>query len=252
MPFAITIKISKGGGIEGKPIISPSQLADFSWDKIIIISFTALYPIKQQLLELGIPAEKIDTSMVEYNIRARETFATDFSYLCKERGIKGSVAEVGVFQGEFAKTINGCFPDSRCYLFDTFEGFDERDVKYEKKNGYSQAETGNLGNTSVDLVLAKMPNPDRIIIKKGYFPETAAGIEDEFVFVNLDLDLYKPTLEGLRFFYPRMVRGGIIVVHDYLSTGYEGVNVAIQEFEQEQKVFPFPISDRWSIAIQKR
>lgn len=247
----------QGSEIEGKPVISPSDLNNFSWDKIIIVSFSAMKVIKNQLLRIGIAEEKIDTSILEYNIKARETFVSDFSFLVKERccaggGYSGSVAEVGVFQGEFAKIINGCFPDRTCYLFDTFEGFDERDIKYEKENSYSHAETGNLGNTSTDLVLGKMPHPDKCIIRKGFFPETATGIDDNFVFVNLDLDLYKPTLEGLRFFYPRMVSGGIIIVHDYLSTGYEGVKAAVKEFEAEQNVYPFPIADRWSIAIQKQ
>lgn len=241
-----------GGVIDGKPVISPHRINEYNWDKIVIVSFSGMVPIKNQLLELGISEDRIDTSVVEYNIKARETFLHDFALLTRERGIYGSVAEIGVFQGEFAKIINECFADRRCYLFDTFEGFDERDIKYEKENSYSLADVGNLNNTCVDLVMKKMPNPDMVIIKKGFFPETAIGIDDKFVFVNLDLDLYKPTIEGLRFFYPRMVSGGIILVHDYLSVGYEGVNVAVKEFEQEHEIYPFPIADRWSIAIQKR
>ena len=46
------------------------------------------------------------------------------------------------------------------------------------------------------------------LFKKGYFPESAHGIDEKFAFVSLDLDLYKPTLEGLRFFYPKMIKGG--------------------------------------------
>lgn len=56
--------------------------------------------------------------------------------------------------------------------------------------------------------LSKMPNRENIIVKIGRFPETAKGIEDTFAFVNLDMDLYEPTIGGLRFFYPRMAEGG--------------------------------------------
>lgn len=42
----------------------------------------------------------------------------------KKRKLQGAVAEVGVFQGEFAQYINVAFPDSKLYLFDTFDGFD--------------------------------------------------------------------------------------------------------------------------------
>lgn len=37
------------------------------------------------------------------------------------------------FRGEFAKYIHRAFPHSKLYLFDTFEGFDQRGVKYEKE-----------------------------------------------------------------------------------------------------------------------
>lgn len=139
-------------------------------------------------------------------------------------------------------------------MFDTFEGFDERDVKWEEKNGYSDAVVGHLHLTSESLVLKNMRYPEMCVIKKGYFPESARGIEEKFCYVNLDMDLYKPTLEGLRFFYPLMVPGGIITIHDYFSAGYEGVNMALREFieETEDRIVPFPIGDHVSIAIQKR
>lgn len=44
------------------------------------------------------------------------------------------MAEAGVFRGEFANEINRYFPDRECYLFDTFDGFDTRDFKYETMN----------------------------------------------------------------------------------------------------------------------
>ena len=53
----------------------------------------------------------------------------------KKRKIQGSVAEVGVFQGEFAQYINVAFPDNKLYLFDTFEGFDANEALNEVKNG---------------------------------------------------------------------------------------------------------------------
>ena len=39
------------------------------------------------------------------------------------KSVNGNVAELGVYQGEFAKHIHGMFPDRSLYLFDTFQGF---------------------------------------------------------------------------------------------------------------------------------
>lgn len=98
-----------------------------------------------------------------------------------------------------------------------------------------------------------MMYPEQCIIKKGYFPQSAEEIEEQFCYVNLDMDLYKPTLEGLYFFYPRMTQGGIITIHDYFTKGYEGIKVALHKFLEEmgEKIVPFPIGDHVSIAIQK-
>lgn len=75
-----------------------------------------------------------------------------------------------------------------------------------------------------------MKYSENIIIKKGYFPETAQGIEDKFLYVNLDMDLYQPELEGLKFFWNRMVSGGLIMLHDYTHPQLPGVKRAVDDF----------------------
>ncbi len=244
----------QGGNIEGIPIIGPDALESLSWDQIIIVSTSAMEAIKSQLLKLGIPEQKINTQYIDLLVVPRIKFCEDFASIVYSKSMIGCVAEAGVFQGEFASVINRNFPDRKLYLFDTFEGFDERDIVFEERNQYSDAKAGHLNITSEALVLNKMLYPENCIIKKGYFPETAKGMDEKFCYVNLDMDLYKPTLEGLRFFYPLMVKGGIITVHDYFSQGFEGVKEALKEFMDEvsDDIVPFPIGDHVSIAIQKR
>ncbi|MBK9794912.1 MAG: methyltransferase, partial [Holophagaceae bacterium] len=116
-------------------------------------------------------------------------------------GLVGSVAEVGVYQGAFAEMINICFPDRKFYLFDTFEGFSPKDIQEELNQGIAFGNQ-DFKNTSVQRVLYRMKHPDKCIIKKGYFPATAVDIDDDFVFISLDADLYAPILSGLEFFYP--------------------------------------------------
>ena len=240
-----------GTKLDGYEIVSPSQLKKIEYDKIAILSISALYVIKEQILGMGISEHKIDTSFVETKVRARINFLSDFAKIVYRYNVQGSVAEAGVFQGEFAKEMNKYFPDKFLYLFDTFEGFDKRDIQIEEACNYSEAKEGYLNITSEKLVLSKMSHPEKCIIRKGYFPETAIGINDDFCFVNLDMDLYKPTIEGLRFFWDKMVDGGIIIVHDYYSEGYKGVRDAVSEFTKEEGLLPFPIGDSISIAIKK-
>lgn len=87
-----------------------------------------------------------------------------------ENNVPGCVAELGVYRGRFAKKINAAFPDRKLYLFDTFEGFDKRDVSLERTNKYSTASV-DLTDTSIDIVLRQMPYKDKCILKKGFFPK---------------------------------------------------------------------------------
>lgn len=43
----------------------------------------------------------------------------------------GGGAERGVFKGEFSWKMNKLFPDRMIYLFDTFDGFSKKDVKFD-------------------------------------------------------------------------------------------------------------------------
>lgn len=161
------------------------------------------------------------------------------------RKIPGNVAELGVYRGDFASKINVAFPDRKLYLFDTFEGFAQKDIETEQKESYSEMSANDFSDTSVELVLKKMANAQNCIIRKGIFPETAEGIDDTFAFVSIDCDLYDPILSGLNFFWDRMSAGGYIFVHEYNQTEYLGTNAAVNEFlEKHPEAHFFPLTDQ--------
>lgn len=256
---SVTLMLNDGGG--GNDTLSiathPSEfLKTLDFDSVIVGTFTGFYEIRSQLESMGIPRHKIDVSHIELSVRSREAFLQDFAKEINAQNLAGSVAELGVYRGDFARRINECFKDKTLYLFDTFEGFESKDLRQGKDGAMGQ----NLGkkhfsNTSVELVLGKMPYPKQCVIKKGWFPQSSVGCENErFCFVNLDADLYEPILAGLEFFYPKMVRGGVILIHEYFSAGYVGVKKAVNEFMHKFGLCNFqklPIGDNLSIAIIK-
>lgn len=151
----------------------------------------------------------------------------------RKRNITGAVAEVGVFRGEFAQFINFAFPDKKCYLFDTFDGFNANEALNEVKNGNcTNAFIEAYKQTNIGVVLDRMRYIDNIIIKQGFFPESLEDLEEEFAFVSLDVDFEKSIYEGLKYFYPRLSTGGYIFVHDYNSS-LLGVERAVDRFEKE-------------------
>ena len=57
--------------------------------------------------------------------------------------------------------------------------------------------TKNFADTSLEKVKARL-NSEKFLFHKGYFPETAKGLDNEpFALVNMDADLYNPTKTGL-------------------------------------------------------
>lgn len=160
------------------------------------------------------------------------------------RGVAGAIAELGVYQGETAAELNRLFPERSLYLFDTFSGFDMRDLTSERTDGLSVAATGHFADTSVQKVLDRLPHAERAIVRQGFFPETAGGLEDEtFAFVSLDVDLHDPTLAGLEWFYPRLSSGGCIFVHDYNNRRYLGVRKAVDTFLSTNSVPSLQLPD---------
>lgn len=165
-----------------------------------------------------------------------------------DNNLQGNVAELGVYKGKFARYINQYFPDRKLYLFDTFQGFSEPDIKAEISNTYSTGKQ-DFSNTSVENVLKIMPFPKQCIVKAGYFPDTAIGLEDEFVFVSIDADLYEPIYKGLQYFYPRLKKGGCIFVHDYNNDFYKGAKEAVKIFCAENNITFLPLPDTAGTAV---
>ena len=140
--------------------------------------------------------------------------------------VPGAAAELGVFRGEFASRINALLPDRKLYLFDSFQGFDEN-------SGAGEAFHAAHENTCAQAVLDRMPLPGNVEIRAGFFPKTLKGLEERFCLVSLDVDFYDATLEGLRYFWPRLNSGGYVLLHDWGNTRLEGVARALGQYEKE-------------------
>ncbi|MEN0616110.1 TylF/MycF/NovP-related O-methyltransferase [Klebsiella indica] len=177
------------------------------------------------------PIFRLDTLQPAIDIRGAMT--RRIAGRLNELHTEGVVAELGVYQGNFARLLNAVFPDKSLYLFDTFRGFAESDIDTEKAHGFPPVRRDEFCATSVEAVMARMPHQARVIIREGHFPGTATGIEERFAFVSLDADLYAPTLSGLEWFYPRLVPNGCILLHDYHNARFPGVKQAMSDFENQ-------------------
>lgn len=202
---------------------------------------------KYYLCSTNVPEKR---EIIEQDFVREQTLAFLASEI-KRKNIVGNIAELGVFKGEFAKKMNKVFPDRVLYLFDTFEGYVEKDIQNDKTVSWGSKHKC-FEDTTVDDVLEIMPYKDCCVIKKGYFPDTFDLVNEQFAFVSLDANLYNPMKMGLELFYPRLSKGGYIMVHDYNNIIREGTKRAVQDYCDENNISFVPIPDMaGSIVITK-
>jgi hypothetical protein len=147
-----------------------------------------------------------------------------------EEGVEGEFAELGVWRGNTAAVLAHFAVAAKrtVYLFDTFTGFDRRDI-----NNVDSNVRPTFSDTSVAIAQDVIgPGWSACRVVAGYFPES---VEPEhkatrYAIVSIDCDLYEPMKAGLDFFYPRMPIGGLLMLHDYSSLHWPGVKQAIDEF----------------------
>ena len=154
----------------------------------------------------------------------------------------------------FSSVISSKFPEKKIYLFDTFEGFDSEEGRRELEAGNcSDTFLESHKDTSVERMLLNLPYPENAVVCKGFFPESIVekAKMEHYAFVSLDVDFEESTLEGLRFFYPRLSDGGYIFIHDYNTQYLKGVRNAVRRYEAETgcRLKKIPLADRAGTLI---
>lgn len=154
------------------------------------------------------------------------------------RHIAGDVAQLGVYKGGTAKMLAEVVSGTgkHVLLFDTFEGL--------------PGQTELFADTNIESVRRYFADHPNVQFFTGYFPDTAQGVNNTFSFVYLDADLEKSIADGLEFFYPKMSRGGLIVVDDYGSKYWPGVKRAVDSFAALTGVHPIHTADGQCVLIK--
>lgn len=143
--------------------------------------------------------------------------------------VGGNTAECGSFMGLGSYLIceahqrNG--EGGRHFIFDSFEGLSQ---PTPADGAYWRA--GDLAASEAD-VRRRLAQYDFVEYKKGWIPDRFAEVADEeFCFVHVDVDLAEPTEASLRFFYPRLRRGGWMIIDDYGFKTCPGATEVVDRF----------------------
>ena len=168
------------------------------------------------------------------------------------QAVPGAMAELGVHRGASARLLHHYCPERKLYLFDTFSGFNAGDMAKESMSvGYNEKQ--QFSDTDLSSVLRTIePRTPNAILVPGWFPSSVTPEigNETFAFVHLDADLEEPTRAGLEFFWPRLSRGGFVVVHDY--NAWPGARIAVDEFRRRQPVAAVPMPDKSGSIVLAR
>lgn len=160
--------------------------------------------------------------------------------------LPGEMAELGVYRGGSAKLISYIIPEKTLHLFDTFTGLPYTESPEHNPTGHDLSE-GRFA-TSLTEVAAYLGDR-QVIFHEGVFPASAKGLEElSFSFVHIDCDLYQSAKDAIAWFWPRMIKGGIMFFDDY-GCDFTGVTDAVHEaFEESQIVKQFDHSNGFQIG----
>jgi hypothetical protein len=175
--------------------------------------------------------------------------------LLKEtKGVVGSIADCGVFEGQglmtYALLLDLLEPynyQCRVYGFDTFEG-DTELVQQDIQGSLVDRNKYKYKISSIDALRESieifeesktLPNIKKIHLVKGDLTSTAKSFQEQNTFlfwriIHLSVNLYLPTLSALRNFIPHLAPGGIVAIHGVNFT--TGASTAIKDFLKESSL----------------
>ena len=167
--------------------------------------------------------------------------------------LPGSIAELGVYLGAgiftWSKLLETFVPGDRSrrvYGFESTKGYDRLAPEDGNPNPWIEGMIGRktVADDYLDRMVALtngdnlVAGEERVRIIKGDIVNTvpefvlnAQGIR--FSLLYFDVNLYEPTLTGLKELYPLLVPGGVLAFNGYGSPPWQGETAAIERFFKE-------------------
>lgn len=156
----------------------------------------------------------------------------------KAGNVKGAVCELGVFTGETSVFLYNVLKELSAtekhplHLFDSFQGLPDCDKK--KDQGMCGPGSMSVPENQVKAAFTSNSHPVPPM-HKGFFKDIPDDeFPDEIAFAFIDADLYPSMLSALQRVWPRLSKGGVVLMHDYAWEGYPGTEFAADDFLKDK------------------
>lgn len=156
------------------------------------------------------------------------------------RAGQGDFVECGVNRGFMSSAIMSYLDwnqmDRHFYLVDTFDGIREELLSDEEKTaGYVENNRRALAQdeyvSGVDGVRRNFEEWPQAHVVQGFVPQVLRDITVTSVaFVHLDMNNVTPEKAAAEYFWPLMIKGGVMLLDDYAFIGYGLSKKGMDEF----------------------
>jgi hypothetical protein len=153
------------------------------------------------------------------------------NYIHRNR-IPGDIVECGCFfggVGNFMALMRDYLKMRKTiYLFDSFEGFPDGEEDIMRGRVAKAHRFANILDDVKDNFRQTIPHARDIEFIEGFVENTLPRyVEHDWCLLRLDTDFYKSTRVELENLYPRLARGGVVIIDDYGF--FEGARRATDE-----------------------
>ena len=156
------------------------------------------------------------------------------------KNIDGDIVECGVFRGHSSYLMLYANRDNEKMFhgFDSFEGLSQPEEKDRVKNSYSYKWKQHDLSTPEKAATSNLKMfKNRVNLYKGWIPERFEEVSNKkFSIVHIDVDLYQPTLDSIKFFWKKINKGGVLVCDDYGFETCPGAKKAMDDFFKLQNI----------------
>ncbi|MEY3378148.1 MAG: hypothetical protein RLZZ328_1291 [Bacteroidota bacterium] len=154
--------------------------------------------------------------------------------LATQQKDKGNFAECGVYAG-MSMFFVADLCKNKFIGVDSFEGVSEPG---EYDSDYFKSKKLSISISFAEKILKNFDNVD---LYKGWIPEVFDKLNDEqYSYVNIDVDLYDPTKNSIEYFWPRLIKGGVLICDDYGSDKTPGARKAMNDFFGVDNILELP------------
>jgi O-methyltransferase len=191
---------------------------------------------------------------------SEEVLQFSYDQAVKYKDSPGVYVECGVAAGAQIIAMAAGAPNKTIYAFDSFEGIPLASNKDDQAPGlhfFTKTEQAALPNPGEQVLVSSGatvvseydfwqhidtafgPRKHNVKTVKGWFEVTLPAFECPPISVlRLDGDLYNSTYVCLKYLYPKVIKGGLVIIDDW---ALEGCRAAFRDY--------FPVDFRWHVDM---